>query len=126
MNNPVYYNAALAGFLQGSLKSQGGQSSASPTLITAAQAYASSVDASIATAQGAGFDPKVSSASGVTVVPTTAAEANGLATRPLAVQALCAAQINAFTTDPTEADYAPLASNIAASFLLYTGGSSLT
>jgi hypothetical protein len=126
IENPVYYNAALAGFLAGALAlSPSGATNAG--LVTAAQAYAAAVDAAVYLAQGSAVDPKVTASATTTITtPATAVETNAIGTRPAALRSFCQAQIQGYTTDPTQADYAPLATAVATTFLAYIAASVTT
>jgi hypothetical protein len=141
--NNVYYNAALSAFIASCVASQvtsGPYQAATPTFATivaqfvpAAQAFASAVDAAISAGSFSGsYDPHVSSADGTTVVPSTAAEANALSTRPLMVGQFCRSALGANASadnglqgsgttahTPVAGDYAVIASQVAQSFAAY-------
>jgi hypothetical protein len=119
-HTPALYNAALSGFLEGalSLAPSGAQNAA---LVTAAQAYATLVDATIPT------DATLTTAANATTnLAATPANANALSSRPLALQGFCRSQIQAFGTDPTGADYTALATAVAATYAAYVAAMSLT
>jgi hypothetical protein len=121
--NPVYANAAFGALVgaAASSVSAGVITEEDSTLFTAATNFAAAVDAAIVTAQGVAFDPTVSSAAGVTVVPATAAEANALSTKPLVLSQICAKALgNAYASSggqtPTVTQFSAAATTIAASF----------
>ncbi len=138
--NPVYANAAFAGCIAAaaSASAPGVVTDEDATILQAASNCAQAVDAAIATAQGVGHDPTVSSAAGVTVVPATAAEANALATKPALLQTLVQkALANTYSTSgnwlsigttqtPSVASFGPLATQVAASFVAAVGAAGWT
>lgn len=103
-NNPVLFNAAIAGMCAGLLSGRAStQSTASDyaAIKNAAVVFATAVDTAIPA------DATLSAAN-ATLVPATAAEANGQATRPAMMASICSAY---FSTRPlsgvTSTDVAP-------------------
>ena len=152
--NPVYFNAAYSAFMKAALR-QSGLASPPPSnptqtaaqllaqvglFVPAAVAFAQQVDTALssqnATQWGHTYDPEVASAANTTIVPATAAEANGLASRVLAVSNLCDIALTSASADnglqggsgasppatphtPVPSDYTALAAGVAIAFAAY-------
>jgi hypothetical protein len=117
-NNPVLFNAAIAGMAAGILA---GRASTDPVaadyvaIKNAAVVFATAVDTAIAA------DPTLSAAN-ATLPPATAAEANGQATRPAMMAELCKSYFSTrsltgnTTTDTTAATYTTAVGAIVAQY----------
>jgi hypothetical protein len=104
---PVIYNAVYNALIAASLASSAPANSA-PALPTTAQAtnadaIASNIDTAI------GVVASLASAASVTIVPATAAEANALATIPLAIFGITYSwALSRYLIDPTIGDFSTL------------------
>jgi hypothetical protein len=106
-NNDIYFNAALSGFIRGSLDGRKPLTSITAVL-AAAVVFADKVDNNIAN------DALVSNAGGLQLEPTTATIAADEQWRASVLHDLCAAATSGrYFTSTTPSDYSSLATQIA-------------
>lgn len=108
---PVIWNAVFQGLLAGAVVNAVPAPAPTAAQIASAQAIASAVDTTL------GIDATLASAAGVTALPTTAAIANALATKPALMFGIClAAGFQRVNVDPVAADSAAVQASIVAQY----------
>lgn len=116
-NNNLLFNAALNGYLAGSLAGRSGTDPTVATIVTAAAAFATRVDSKIA------LDGTISGGGGVSLPPTTAAITDAQASKTQCMQAICAGLMGGrYNTDAVAADYDAIAITIAAQYTAALAG----